>query len=460
MNWDKHLLDGKRRLHFIGCGGSGMYPIIQILHAAGYTITGSDVGEGDIIKYERAMGMQINIPHSAEAVHGADLVVYSAAIQPANPERAEAERLGIPCLERSVMLGYVTAMYPAPICVAGTHGKTSTTAMLTQTLLMSGLDTAAVIGGKLPYIDGYGRSGSGDNIVVESCEYHNTFLELVPHTAVLLNVDADHLEFFGNMENLKAAFAKFCSAATDTVIYNGDDANTLDTVALLKPAPPHLVSFGREEGCTYRAVNICEPRPGFFAFDVVYEGAVIACISLGVPGRHHVYNALASFAAAHRAGAAPEAIVEGIGAFRGAGRRFEILGENRGVTIVDDYAHHPTEIGATLRAARSLQYRSVWAVHQPFTYSRTKMLMDEFAQVLQLADHVVLTEIMGSRETNDSFQVYSADLAAKIPGCVWYDTKEEVADYVMAHARPGDLVITLGCGDIYKAARRMMQYED
>lgn len=454
MNWDKSLLEGKQRLHFIGCGGSGMFPIIQILHAAGYTITGSDVNEGDIINYERSMGIEVTIPHAAQCVHGADLVVYSAAISGENPERKEAERLGIPCVERSVMLGYVTSLYAAPICVAGTHGKTSTTAMLTQTLLMAGKDPAAVIGGKLPFIDGYGRSGGDETIVVESCEYHNTFFELLPHTAVLLNVDADHLEFFGNMENLKAAFAKFCSAASHTVIYNGDDAETLDTMRAVHV--PHTVSFGTGEGCDYRAVNVREPRPGFFAFDVVFDGCVIACITLGVPGRHHVHNALATFAAAHRAGCAPEAIVEGIGAFGGAGRRFEIVGENKGVTIVDDYAHHPTEVGATLRAARELQYRSVWAVHQPFTYSRTQMLLDEFAEVLQLADHVVLTQIMGSREKAEDYAIRTADLAAKIPGCVWFETKEEVADYVMQHAQPGDLVITLGCGDIYKAARRML----
>ena len=455
MNWDGHLLDGKKKLHFIGCGGSGMFPLIQILHAAGYEISGSDVNEGDIIQYERAMGIAVQLPHDAAQVHGKDLVVYSAAIHPDNPEWAEAVRLGIPCVERSVMLGYVTAMYPQPICVAGTHGKTSTTSMIAQTLLMADKDPAAVIGGKLPYIDGYGRSGSGPNIVVESCEYHNTFLELRPHTAVLLNVDADHLDFFGTMENLKAAFARFCNAAQDTVIYNGDDANTLQVMAQVQA--PHAVSFGEGESCDYRAVHVREPRPGFFAFDVVFEGAVAACITLGVPGRHHIGNALAAYAACHRAGCTPQQIVDGLGAFHGAGRRFEILGENHGVTIADDYAHHPTEIGATLRAARELRFHAVWAVHQPFTYSRTKMLMDDFAHELQLADHVVLTEIMGSRESNDDYHVYAADLAAKIPGCVWFATKEEAADYVMAHAQPGDLVLTLGCGDIYKAARRMLQ---
>lgn len=455
MNWDRRLLDGKKKIHFIGCGGSGMFPIIQILHAAGYQLSGSDVNEGDILNYERAMGMEVHLPHDAALVEGKDLVVYSAAIHPENPEWAQAVRLGIPCVERSVMLGYVTSLYPAPICVAGTHGKTSTTAMLTQTLLMAGKDPAAVIGGKLPYIDGYGRSGNGENIVVESCEYHNTFLELQPHTAVLLNVDADHLEFFKTMENLKAAFASFCNAASDTVIYNGDDANTLDVMKQVKgPAP---VSFGLGEDCDYRALHIREPRPGFFSYDVVYNGGILACVSLGVPGRHHVYNSLAVFAACHRAGCTPQQIVEGLAAFHGAGRRFEILGENHGVTIADDYAHHPTEIGATLRTAQELQFRSVWALHQPFTYSRTKMLMDDFAKELQIADHVVLTEIMGSRETNDEFGVYAADLAAKIPGCVWFATQEEAADYVMAHAGPGDLVMTLGCGDIYKAARRMMK---
>lgn len=455
MNWDRHLLDGKHKLHFIGCGGSGMFPIIQILHAAGYEISGSDVNEGDILNYERSMGIDVHLPHDASLVHGKDLVVYSAAIHPENPEWAEAVRLGIPCVERSVMLGYVTALYPAPICVAGTHGKTSSTAMLTQTLLMAGKDPAAVIGGKLPYIDGYGRSGTGDNIVVESCEYHNTFLELAPHTAVLLNVDADHLEFFKTMDNLKAAFAQFCNAASDTVIYNGDDANTLDVMRAVHGKK--AISFGLGEECDYRGIRLRQPRPGFFAFDVVYEGGIIACITLSVPGRHQVFNALAVFAAAHRAGCTPEEIVEGIGAFRGAGRRFEIVGETHGVTVADDYAHHPTEIGATLRAARELQYHAVWAVHQPFTYSRTKMLMDDFARELQLADHVVLTEIMGSRETNDDYHVYAADLAEKIPGCVWFATQEKAAQYVMAHAEAGDLVITLGCGDIYKAARRMLQ---
>lgn len=452
---DNKLLEGKKRLHFIGIGGSGMYPIVQILHAAGYEITGSDVNEGDIIDYERAMGIRVFIPHAAENIKGADLIVYSAAIMPGNPEMEEAERLGIPRIERSVMLGYVASLYQKPVCIAGTHGKTSTTAMTAQALLMCGKDPAAVIGGKLPYIGGYGKSGRDESIVVESCEYHNTFLELTPYYAVLLNIDNDHLEFFGSMDNLKAAFRKFCASATGAVLYNGDDENSRQALAGLEKK---CVTFGLSDGCDYRAVNVTLKKPGFFQFDVAVTGKAPVHVSLGVPGRHHIYNALACFAVCSLLGCAPQDIAQGIAAFGGAGRRFEVLGHVGGVTIADDYAHHPTELEATLKAAKEMGFHQVWAVFQPFTFSRTKMLLDDFARVLSIADHVVMTEIMGSRETNDSYQVYTKDLAAKIPGSVWFDTFEEVAGYTMSHAQQNDLVITLGCGDVYKAAKLMLKY--
>lgn len=451
---NNNLLEGKKRLHFIGIGGSGMYPIVQILHAAGYEITGSDVNEGDIIEYERGMGIQVFIPHEARHVHGADLIVYSAAIMPGNPEMDEADRLGIPKVERSVMLGYVASLYQKAVGIAGTHGKTSTTAMTTQVLMMAGKDPAAVIGGKLPYINGYGKSGTGDSIVVESCEYHNTFLEILPYYAVLLNVDNDHLEFFGSMENLKAAFRKFCAAATGAVIYNGDDVNSREALAGLdKPK----ITFGLSAGCDYRAVHIELEKPGFFQFDIETNEKPPVHIRLGVAGRHHIYNALACFAVCSLLGCTGEDIAKGIAAFSGAGRRFEVLGHVRGITVADDYAHHPTELEATLKAAKEMGFHEVWAVFQPFTYSRTKMLLDDFARVLSIADHVVMTEIMGSRETNDAYQIYTKDLAAKIPGSVWFCTFEEVAGYTMAHAGEHDLVITLGCGDIYKAAKLMLK---
>ena len=257
--FDAGLLEGKKRLHFVGIGGSGMFPIVQILHAAGYTITGSDVNEGDIINYERAMGIDVKIPHAAENVEGADLLVYTAAILPGNPEIGRAQELGIPCVERSVMLGYVQRLYAKSICVSGTHGKTTTTGMITQVLEMAGKDPAAVIGGKLPLIHGYGKAGKGENIVVESCEFSNTFLHLSPDTSILLNIDADHLDFFKTMENLKASFRKFAELTQRRIIANGDDANTVETLAGIGR---EVVTFGQTEGCDYIAKNIRGLAPG------------------------------------------------------------------------------------------------------------------------------------------------------------------------------------------------------
>lgn len=454
--FNSNLLNGKTKLHFIGIGGSGMFPLVEILHAVGYTITGSDMGEGDILERERAMGIEVFHGHRAENVRDTELVVYSAAIPPENPELLEAQRLGIPAVERSVLLGYVANTYPHPICIAGTHGKTTTTAMTSQIMISAGTDASAIIGGKLPLIDAYGRYGAGREIVVEACEYHNTFLHLIPYVSVILNIDADHLEFFGSMDNLKQSFRRFALLTEHAIVANLDDANTRE---VLKSIDRDVITFGIDTSAEFQAVNVTEYRPSFFAFDVVERGVQTAHIRLSVPGRHNVYNALAAYVCASMFGCTSEQCKEGLEAFRGAGRRFEILGENKGVTIADDYAHHPTELEATLSSAVKMDYGKVWAVFQPFTYSRTQMLLDDFARVLSMADHVVLTEIMGSREKAEDYDIRTEDLAKKIPGSVWFSTFEEVTAYVMEHAQPGDLVITLGCGDIYKAAKMMLKAE-
>ncbi|MCI6640016.1 MAG: UDP-N-acetylmuramate--L-alanine ligase [Pygmaiobacter massiliensis] len=454
ISYDPKLLSGKKRLHFVGIGGSGMFPLVQILHAAGYTITGSDVLEGDIIQYERQLGIFVSIPHAAENVEGADLVIYSAAILPGNPELARASQLGIPMVERSVMLGYVQRMYPHSICIAGTHGKTTTTGMTTQILQMAGRDPAAVIGGKLPLIDGYGKAGKGDNIVVESCEFSNTFLHLAPWQSVILNIDNDHLDFFGSMENSRRAFRKFAQLTQWKVLANADDA---DTMKALSGLGDKVVPFGRTAACHYQARDIRQIRPAFYGFGFWCGEEKVCDIALSVPGAHNVYNALAAAASAHLAGLGGSEIAAGLAAFRGTGRRFEILGHTScGAVVADDYAHHPTELAATLNAAKQMGFRKVFAVFQPFTYSRTKLLLDDFARVLSIADQVVMTEIMGSRETNDQYHIYTADLAAKIPGSVWYPDFEGVVQYACTHAGAEDLILTLGCGDIYKAAKMML----
>lgn len=447
------ILSKAAKIHFIGVGGSGMYPLVQILLAAGHSISGSDVNEGEILQSERDQGVQIAMGHSAKNVQGSHLVVYSAAIGQNNPERTEAQRLKIPCVERSQMLGYVAGLYKRPLCVAGTHGKTTCTGMATQILQMAGLRPAAVIGGKLPLINGYGKPGKGDAIVVEACEYHNTFLQLRPECAVLLNVDNDHLEFFGDMENLKAAFRKFCGLSTGAVIYNKDDANTCQVVEGLTVPK---ISFGLSKNCDFRAENLSQHRPSYWAFNLVEKGQFVAHIKLGAPGRHNVYNALAAACACLRLGASGQNCAIGLQAFLGTGRRFQVLGQKNGFTVADDYAHHPTELCAILNAAKQMAYTAVWAVFQPYTFSRTKLLADDFAKALSIADYVVMTEIMGGRESAEDYTVRSRDLAKKIPGSVWFNTQEEVAKHVLANAKKGQLVLCLGCGDIYKCAHMII----
>ena len=449
--YDPKLLEGVRTIHFIGCGGSGTYPLIQILHSRGYAITGSDVEETKNTEAERALGVRVCIGHDAANVGNADLVVYSAAIHDDNPELQAARARGIKAVERSVMLGYISRTHAQSIGVAGTHGKTTTTGMITTMLELAGRDPAAVIGGKLPLIGGYGKAGSGQSVVIEACEYHETFLHLTCAVGVILNIDNDHLEYYGTMGKLKLAFQKF-ALLSRTVVFNMDDKNTMDVVnSIDRP----VLSFGIEEEARFRAVNIGEYKPGFFEFDVLELGEHFAHIKLGVPGYHNIYNALAMCAVCRFVGLTVEQCADAALNFKGAGRRFEVYGECNGALVVDDYAHHPTELRATLNTAKEMGYKRLIAVHQPFTYSRTKMLFNDFVDVLKIPDITVLTPIMGSREPNDP-TITSAKLAAQIPGSVLVNSLEEAAEWVKQNAREGDLVITLGCGDIYKASKMMV----
>ena len=454
-NYDQRLLDHVRKIHFIGCGGSGMFPLIQILAAKGYEISGSDVLDGSIIQAERKMGIRVTLGHNADNIVGVDMVVYSAAIPKDNVELSAAESYGIPTVERSVLLGYVSRLYKSSICVAGTHGKTTTTAMITTALELAGRDPSAVIGGKLPLIGGYGKAGMGDEIVVEACEYAETFLKLTPYLSVVLNIDNDHLDYYGSMGELKFAFKRFSLMTQFMIFANADDKNTMDVMYTIQR---RVRTFGIKNGGDYQAVNISEYRPGFYEFDLREwtTNGVTGHIKLAVPGYHNIYNALAMCAVCRSMGLSVAQCAEALDNFKGACRRFEVYGECNGAVVADDYAHHPTEMRATLTTARELGYKRLIAVHQPFTYSRTKMLLDDFADVLKLADIAVLTPILGSREPNDP-TITSEKLAAKVPGAVTVESLDAAADWVRQNAREGDLVLTLGCGDIYKAARMMVE---
>ena len=445
------LLKEIKRVHFIGIGGSGMCPLAEIMHAEGYEVSGSDVNESEPLGRIRKLGIPVSMPQKAENIEGAEMIVYTAALLPDNPELCAAKESGIPTFERSKLFGAITRIYNNAVCISGTHGKTTVTSMLTQVMIEAGGDPSAVIGGRLPLIQSNGRVGKSENLICEACEFVDTFLDLSPDVAVILNIDEDHMDYFKTMDNLIASFRKFCNLTTRTLVVNKSDPEVLKAIDGIDDK--QIVTFGNTPDCDFYPENVTFER-GYARFDIYHNGKNISSVKLGIPGKHNVLNTLAAVAAAWVSGIDIIDCIKPIENFGGAGRRFERLGEYNGITVVDDYAHHPAELAVTLNAAKEMGYNNVWAVFQPFTYTRTYTLMDDFAKVLQIADKVVMTEIMGSREIN-TLGVYTSQLAEKIPGSVWFNTFDEVAQYVVDNAVSGDLVLTLGCGDIYKAAKIM-----
>ncbi|MCC8073667.1 MAG: UDP-N-acetylmuramate--L-alanine ligase [Clostridiales bacterium] len=447
------LLKQVKNVHFIGIGGAGMCPLAEILVSLGYNVSGSDNNDTETFRRIEREGAKVFLGQVKENISSdTELVIYTNAILAGN-EELEYAKANFPCFERAELLGAMSRIFTNCIGVCGTHGKTTTTSMITQVLLEAGLDPSAVIGGKLPAIDAYGRYGKSQNFVCESCEFNNTFLKMNPDIAVILNIDEDHLDFFGNLENIKKSFRAFADKTTKTIIYNGDDENTVDTLRGINGKK--LISVGRNPKNEWVAENVVVPGGFHSHYDVYHNGEFITTVELSVPGEHNILNSLCAFAAAYESGADVKSICAGLKAFKGASRRFELLGKYNGITFADDYAHHPAEIKVTLEAAKKMGFNNVWAVHQPFTFSRTSLLLDDFAKVLQIADKCVISAIMGSREVN-TIGIHASDLAVKVPNSVQLDTFEEICDYVLANAKDGDLVITLGCGDIYKVARMMV----
>ena len=440
------IIDSVKHIHMIGIGGSGMCPLAEILHGKGYFLTGSDCNVSDPLKRIQNLGIKVFMGHSAENVKDAELIVYSAAISQDNPELIYARENGIPTMERSHLLGALTRKFQNVIGVCGTHGKTTVTSMITQILLLNNLDPTAVIGGKLPLINSNGRIGKTETMVCEACEFVDTFLQMSPDISVLLNIDNDHLDYFKTMDNLVLSFHKFLSLSSVAFI-NGDDSLVQNAASGIKA---DIINFGFNKTNKYYADNINPDKYGY-TFDVYKEGKKIINIAMHIPGRHNVLNGLAAFAVADYMGVAAEGIKSALEKFTGAGRRFEFLGTYNGFVLADDYAHHPTEISATLSAAKALDYKRVIAVFQPFTFSRTALLKNEFINALSIADKVILMPIMGSREVN-SYGISSEDLAKGLNDCKCVETFEDVADEIISLAADGDLVITMGGGDIYKAA--------
>ncbi len=464
----ENILKGRKHIHFIGIGGSGMYPLAQILHSQGYYLTGSDNNETETLEAVRKMGIPVFMGQRAENIEGADLIVHTAAIMADNPELIAAKNSGVPVLERSDLLGIVTSWFDNAICVSGTHGKTTTTSMITQILYTANIDLSAYIGGKLPCIHGSGIAGKSDILVCESCEFVDTFLKLYPDIAVILNIDADHLDYFKTVDNIIKSFHKFAENTTKAIIINKDDANSMKSIEGI--TGKEIITFGKDSSSDYYPENIRKINGLQSEYTLMHKGEALGKITLHVAGNHNILNSVAAACASLYVGADFESIQKGLEDFRGASRRFEKLGFEKGVTVVDDYAHHPTELEATLSSAMEMGFNRVWAIFQPFTFSRTKLLLDDFARVLSIPDKTVLTDIMGSREKN-TFGIFTRNLAEKIPDCIWFPQDEsaeytderkyfnfqQVCDYVCENVSEGDLVITLGCGDAYKIAKMILK---
>ena len=454
---EQYLQPGKH-CHLVGIGGVSMRPLGLVLRRMGMEISGSDMNASVSTDELIAKGIQVSIGHRAENIEGADCLIRTAAAHNDNPEIAAARARGIPIFERAQAWGYIMQAYKNAICVAGTHGKTTTTSMLTHIFMQAGLDPTIMIGGFLPLLGAGHRVGKGDTIILESCEYCNSFLNFFPTVAVILNVHADHLDFFKDLADIEHSFHDFAALVPQRgyIIANADDEGAREAVKGL--SHPVFTFSVRDRGADCYADNVSF-FDGYGDFDVVINGVTYAHVSLHVPGAHNISNALAAASAAYVLGIPGEAVTAGLASFTGAGRRFEHKGTFRGAEVYDDYAHHPDEVQALLNAVRPLPHQRLILAFQPHTYTRTAALFDDFVNVLRQADRVVLAEIYAARETNE-LGISSRDLAAQIPHSVYCPTLEQVADELEKLAQPGDMIITVGAGDIYRAGEMLLKRGD
>lgn len=447
-------------IHFIGIGGISMSGLAEVLLNEDFTISGSDNKESNLTKHLEERGATVFYGQKASnIIDGIDLVVYTAAIHEDNEEFAEAKRQGLPMLSRAELLGQLMANYEVPIAVSGTHGKTTTTSMLSHVLLAGELDPTISVGGILKSIGGNIRVGNSEIFVTEACEYTNSFLHFLPKIGIILNIDADHLDFFKDLDDIRNSFHRFAQLLPEdgTLIVNGDIPNLSEIIA---DVSCQVVTFGKNTDFTYSASDITYDEHSNATFTASKNGQAFGTFTLSVGGEHNVYNALSTLAVADLLNIPWNTVSEGLLSFHGTNRRFEYKGEMDGITIIDDYAHHPTEIAATLATAARYPHKELWCIFQPHTYTRTKSLFDEFAEVLARADHLILADIYAARET-DTLGVSSEQLAeaAKAHGCdaIYLPGFEEIKNHVKKHCQKGDLLITMGAGDVVNIGEELLE---
>lgn len=446
-------------IHFIGIGGISMSGLAEILLKENFTISGSDSKESELTKRLEELGVTVFYGQKASnIIEGIDLVVYTAAIHEDNPEFLCAREKNLPMITRAELLGQIMDNYRNSIAVAGTHGKTTTTSMISQILLSANTDPTITVGGILQAIDGNLRVGKSNVFISEACEYTNSFLHFYPRYSIILNVEAEHLDFFKDIHDIRRSFHQFAgnTRADGTVIINGDIP---DYEELIEGLQSGVITFGLSEHCDFYPKDISFNEKACATFTAMHHGEEVMTVSLNVPGMHNVSNALAAIALTLDMHLPKESILAGLLAFGGANRRFQYKGQVDGVTIIDDYAHHPTEIRATLTAAANYPHKRLVLVFQPHTYSRTKAFLDDFAEVLSMADMVVLADIYAAREKN-IYGITSRDILARLKekgtDCFYFPSFEEIEKFLLKNCINGDLLITMGAGDIVNVGEHLL----
>lgn len=443
-------LDKNKSIHMIGIGGVSMSGLAEITKNMGFKVTGSDAKLSDTTKKLTENGIQVYEGHLADNVIGSELVVYTAAIKKDNPELLKAQELNIPTMERSEFLGELMKKYEENICICGTHGKTTTTSMLSLTFLQANLDPTIQVGATLKQIDGNYKVGNSEYFIVESCEYVESFLKFHPKTAVLLNIEEDHLDYYKNLEHIKSAFKKFIELVpkNGNVVVNADDINCLD---ILNDLSSNIVTIGiNNTSANWIAKDITQNSNGCYSY-VATNGTEQLDVQLNVLGYHNIYNSLCAIATAKLYNISSETILNALAEFTGASRRFEYRGKFNGASVFDDYAHHPTEIMSTIKSALSITHNKLWVVFQPHTYTRTLSLFDDFKTAFKDTDEVILTDIYAARE-KDTGLVSSMQLAIAINeisnNCTYISSFDKIEKYLRENVKENDIVLTIGAGDI------------
>lgn len=454
-------LNDYKNIHCIGIGGVGLSAVAHILLARGHHVTGSDMKESELTDHLIEQGARIFLGHRAKNVEGADLVVYSSAVSMDNPEMAMAAELGIPMEPRAEILGILMEQYREGIAISGTHGKTTTTSMIAMILTNAEKDPTILVGGNLREIGGNVRVGSGDYFVTEACEYMDSFLHLRPRTEIILNIESDHLDYFKDIEHIVSSFRSFTQNVPPGGRILAYDGNPFVKAAI--EGADNIITFGFSDGSVYHVSEIAFNSEGMPGFNVCKKGEKLCHIQLNIPGEHNIINALAAFACCYEEGVDKDVIARTLSEYNGTQRRFDVKGITKAnVKIVDDYAHHPTEIKATLSAAVNIPHKRLWCIFQPHTYTRTLALFDQFADAFERADVVVLADIYAAREPdvyNISSGMVADEIRRKYPtkGIYYFPTFDEIADFVMENTSDGDVVMTMGAGDIYKVGELILE---